>query len=81
MLHPELQQEIIRREGDSGSRVTPEASDAQDADGLRDALWQNWLIQSAQLQDAGFSPNTLCDGVNSVATVRAEFTEQRQHAT
>jgi hypothetical protein len=80
MLNPELQQEIVRREGDAASRVT-EGADPHSEDSWRDALWQNWLTTTAQLQEFGFSPNTLCEGVNNVAEIRHQFEEAREHVT
>lgn len=81
MLQPELREEIIRREGDSASRVSPGAEDTRDPSEARDALWQTWLTVTAELQDFGFSPNTLCEGINSVAEVRHEFAEAREQVT
>jgi hypothetical protein len=70
MLSPDVQQEIVRREGDFDSRATGEA--VIEHDEFRQVAWETWLTLGAQLQDGGVPPNAMCDAVNTIATVRAE---------
>jgi hypothetical protein len=67
----EAKAEVIRREGDARSRIDPHGD--HEPNEATDLAWQTWLSLTADLQDLGFSPNTMCDAAGSIAAVRAEF--------
>lgn len=63
-----------------GTEVADGAVPDENLGPATDALWRQWTMVNAELQELGLAPSALCDATNEIAAGRAQFASAEHHS-